>query len=92
MEKIKFYGAGFWGGCAPVKEYLSEKGIDYDYIDISETEENKEEFYKLREQYEEYSEIVEEGARFGIPALFYDNEVIIGFDKEKIDELIKKLA
>ncbi len=91
MKKIKFYGAAFWGGCPPVKEYLLEKGIEFDYYDIMADEKAKDDFYKLREQYEEYQTIIKGGISFGIPAIFYDDEVIICFDKEKIDSLITKL-
>ncbi len=91
MEKIKMYGAAFWGGCAPVKEYLLEKGIDYDYVDISESEANKAEFMNLREKFEEYTDIIKGGVSFGIPALFYNGEVVIGGDTDKIDALIAKL-
>ncbi len=91
MAKIKFYGAAFWGECNPVKEYLLEKGIEFDYYDITESEEIKAEFYQLRTKYEQYAEIIEGGVRFGIPALFYDDKVIIGFDKVAIDEMVTRL-
>ncbi len=68
-----------------------EKGIDYDYVDISESEENKDEFFKLREQFEEYNDIISGGTRFGIPALFYNGEVVIGGDTDEIDALLAKL-
>lgn len=89
MDKIKFYGAAFWGGCAPVKQYLLDKGIDYDYYDISENEDVKEEFMSLREKYEEYSEIIDGGVRFGIPALFFKDKVSIGGDTNEIDKFLE---
>ncbi len=91
MDKIKMYGAGFWGECFPVKEYLSEKGIDYDYVDITESEENRAEFEEFRNQREEYVDILKGGVRFGIPALFYKDTLVIGFKPEEIDLLISKV-
>lgn len=89
MEKIKFYGAAFWGGCAPVKQYLLDKGIDYDYYEIDSSEELKEEFMNLRKQYDEYADIISGGTRFGIPALFYKDKVVIGGDSEELDKFIQ---
>lgn len=68
-----------------------EKGIDYDYVDIMESEENKFEFEEFRRSHEEYNEILQEGTRFGIPVLVYDNDLVMGFDKKAIDSLIAKL-
>lgn len=91
MEKIKMYGAGFWGECFPVKEYLSEKGIDYDYVDIMESEENRAEFEAFRKSRTEYVDIIKGGVSFGIPVLFFNDDVVIGFKPEEIDALIAKI-
>ncbi len=68
-----------------------EKGIDYDYYDITESEEYKNAFYDLRTKYQAYEEILAKGGAFGIPALFYNDEVIIGWNQTKIDEMIEKM-
>lgn len=73
-----------------MKQYLLDKGIDYDYYDISESEEVKAEFLALREQYEAYSDIIKGGVSFGIPALFHNGKVVIGGDTEKIDKFLEE--
>ncbi len=65
-----------------------EKGIEYDIYDVAESDEIKNEFYELRKKYDAYKDIVAEGKRYGIPAFFYGDECVIGFDKEKLDKLL----
>ncbi len=72
-----------------MREYLSEKGIEYDYYDISKDKEVKARFYALRERFKVYDKIIAEAKFFGIPALFYRDQVVIGFDKERIDKLLE---
>lgn len=91
MAKLKIYGAAFWPHCNPVKEYLLDKGIEFDYYDIMENEEHKTNFYELRPKYAEYKEILEKGTSYGIPALFFNDEVLISPSSEEMDIMIKKL-
>lgn len=67
-----------------------EKGIDYDYIDITESEENRAEFEQFRKERQEYEEILKNGGRFGIPVVFYNDMLVMGYDVEKLDEFISK--
>ncbi len=55
-----------------------------------ESEANKQEFEAFRKSRVEYEDILKDGSRFGIPVLFYKDELVMGFDKKKIDELIEK--
>ncbi len=62
--------------CKSVKEYLAEKNIKYQEIDVSENE-------------KELEKMVAISGQMGVPVLDLDGEVVIGFDREKIDEILK---
>lgn len=58
-----------------VKEYLSQKGIIYTEHDLSKDPS------KARE-------MVEKTGQMGIPVVIIDENIVIGFNKARIDELL----
>lgn len=74
--QIKVYSTPTCPYCARAKEYLSSKGVTFDNIDVSQNQSAADEMVKLSGQ-------------MGVPVIVIDGEVIIGFDKERIDSLIK---
>ncbi len=70
--KITIYGAEWCAYCHMVKHYLKDKGIDYTYIDIDK-------------EPEAGLEAVEKSGQRGIPVTDIAGDIIIGFDRPKID-------
>ncbi|MFV0499943.1 MAG: glutaredoxin family protein [Bacilli bacterium] len=66
-----------------------EKGVEFDYVDITKSDKNRAVFEKFRNSRSEYKNIIADGKKFGIPVLFYKNQLVIGFNKAKIDDLIQ---
>ncbi len=62
--------------CKTLKEYLTEKGIKYQEIDVSENE-------------KELEKMVAISGQMGVPVVEIDGDVVVGFDREKIDEILK---
>ncbi len=62
--------------CNTLKEYLTKLNIAYKEIDVSENE-------------QELEKMVAISGQMGVPVVEIDGNVVIGFDKEKIDELLK---
>lgn len=62
--------------CNTLKKYLSEKNIAFQEVDVSENE-------------QELEKMVAISGQMGVPVVDIDGEVVIGFDKEKIDEILK---
>ncbi len=62
--------------CFTLKEFLKEKNIEFEEIDVSKDE-------KLKE------EIIEKSGQMGVPVLEIDGQMVAGFDKKKICELLK---
>jgi len=61
--------------CNTLKEYLSSKSIEYKEIDVSQNE-------------VELEKMVAISGQMGVPVIEIDGNIVIGFDKEKIDELL----
>ena len=62
--------------CKTLKEYLTSKNIPYVEIDVSENE-------------KELEKMVAISGQMGVPVVEIDGEVVIGFDKQRIDEILK---
>ncbi|MDZ7838391.1 MAG: glutaredoxin domain-containing protein [Actinomycetota bacterium] len=77
MKKVLVYSTPTCPYCARVKDYLSENGVQYDEVDISSDQKNLDEMVKKTKQ-------------MGIPVIDFNGRIIIGFEKEEIDEAIKE--
>lgn len=75
MHNVKIYSTPTCPYCLRAKAYLSEKGISYEGIDVSTDKQGLEEMTRLSGQ-------------MGVPVVVVDAEVVIGFDKPKLDELL----
>ena len=76
MVKAKVYSTKTCPYCVQVKQYLDDKGVEYEEIDVSEDEEGR-------------NRMVEKTNQMGVPVIEIDEEFIIGFDKNKLNELLK---
>lgn len=85
MKKLIVFGSRHWPDCIPAKEYLSEKGIEYIYFDISENMLNLKRFLKYRDDAPEFKEI-KEGGRVGLPCFVINKGEQILFDFNLLDE------
>jgi len=57
------------------KDYFSSKAIAYQNLDVSQDAAAREEMVKISGQ-------------MGIPVIVINNQVIVGFDKQKIESLL----
>jgi len=74
--KITIYSADWCAFCHAAKEYLDKLGIKF-------TEKN------VEEKQEFAQEAVEKSGQMGIPVIDIDGEIIVGFDRPKIDAVLK---
>jgi len=61
--------------CFTLKEFLKEKGIEFEEIDVSKDE-------KARE------EMIKKSGKLEAPVIDIDGQIVVGFDKEKIVKLL----
>ena len=63
--------------CTMAKDYLSEKDIPFQSIDVAADPE------KARE-------MIQKSGQRGVPVIDIDGNIIVGFDRKRIDELISQ--
>lgn len=73
---IKIYSTPTCVYCKTLKEYLKKKNIEFSEIDVTKDEKELEQMIKISGQ-------------MGVPVVDIGGDVIIGFDKQRIDELLK---
>jgi len=61
--------------CVNLKQYLDEKGFKYEDIDVAEDEKSRE-------------EMISKSKQMGVPVAEINGEIVVGFDKAKIDQLL----
>ena len=74
--KVTIYSAEWCAFCHAAKDYLDKLGIKF-------TEKN------IEEKQEFAQEAVEKSGQMGIPVIDIDGEIIVGFDRPKIDATLK---
>lgn len=72
---IKIYSTPSCPYCKLAKDYLTSKGVSYEDIDVSSNPAAAQ-------------EMVELSGQMGVPVIVINGEVIVGFDKAKIDSLL----
>lgn len=61
--------------CHKAKDYFTEKGIAFSDIDVSVDEAKA-------------TEMIEKSGQMGVPVIEIDGKIIVGFDKEQINEAL----
>ena len=75
---IKVYSVEWCGPCNKVKKYLESKNIPYESVMVADAKEDR--------------NIVEEiSGQRSVPVTTINDQVIIGFDKQKIDAALAAL-
>ena len=61
--------------CIRVKDFLKEKNVSFNNVDVSENQKAAE-------------EMIAKSGQTGVPVIDIDGEIITGFDKDKISQLL----
>lgn len=87
-KRITFFGSPHWPGCEPVKEFLSENNIEFNYVDITESMFNLKRFLKYRDNNEVFDNIRRKNM-VGIPVVMINNgqKFFFKVEEEDLDEL-----
>ncbi|MBI3337515.1 MAG: NrdH-redoxin [Candidatus Staskawiczbacteria bacterium] len=73
---IKIYTTPTCVYCVTLKEYFKSQNIDFQEIDVSKNDEHLQEMIKISNQ-------------MGVPVVDIDGQIVIGFNKPKIDKILK---
>jgi glutaredoxin 3 len=75
-HKITVYSTEFCKYCHMMKEYLTEKGFEYESIDIGKDAAQ--------------AQIVrDKSGQLGVPVTEIDGHIVVGYDPDAVDELLK---
>ncbi|MCX6720624.1 MAG: thioredoxin family protein [Candidatus Staskawiczbacteria bacterium] len=73
---IKIYSTPTCVYCKTLKGYFKKNAIEFEDIDISKDE-------------QQLQKMIKDSGQMGVPVVDIDGEVITGFDKQRIDKLLK---
>ena len=72
-QTVKVYTTPTWPHCVHVKEYLSQKGVEFREMDVAQDETARDDLYKKT-------------GMMAVPVIEIDGEFIVGFDKQAIEK------
>ena len=73
---VKVYSTKFCPYCKLAKNFLEEKKIPFEEIDVQENQEAA-------------KEMIEKSGQMGVPVIEIDGKIVIGFNVEQIKTLLK---
>lgn len=72
---VKVYTAPVCLYCHSLKQFLKEHNIEFEEINVAENKEAAE-------------EMIKKSAQMGVPVVDINGEIVVGFNKEKISQLL----
>ncbi len=77
MTKIKVYTTPACVYCRILKDFLKERGVEFEEVDVSMDREAA-------------REMIEKSGHMGVPQIEINGKIIVGFEKEAIEKELKK--
>jgi len=77
MKQVTIYSTPACIYCNHAKEFFKRKGIKYTEYDVSQDPEKRQ-------------EMVERSGQMGVPVIFVEKEMIIGFNEARLEELLRE--
>lgn len=77
MAKVILYSTPTCPFCQKAEDYLREKKIDFENVNVAI---DREGLRKMKEK----------SGQIGVPVLDVNGEIILGFNREKIDEVLRR--
>jgi glutaredoxin 3 len=75
MKKVKVFSTPTCPFCHMAKDYLKDKKVSFEDIDVSQDQ-------------NQARAMVEKSGQMGVPQLWIDDQIVIGFNKPVIDMLL----
>jgi len=72
---VKVYSTPVCPFCVTLKKFLKDHDVEFEEFDVSEDEEAR-------------KEMIEKSGQMGVPVVDIDGKIVVGFDKQKISELL----
>lgn len=75
MPKVRVFSTPTCPYCVTLKEFLKEHKVEFEDINVGEDTQARE-------------EMIQKSGQMGVPVVEIDGQIIVGFDKEKITNLL----
>ena len=75
MARVNIYTTPTCTFCSMAKSYFKENNINYEEFDVSEDREKAQ-------------EMIEKSGQMGVPVIDIDGNLVVGFDKARIKQLL----
>ncbi len=75
MTKVKVYSTPTCPWCKKVKDFLKEKNVEFEDLNVVENQDAR-------------AEMIDKSGQMGVPVLDIGGEIIVGFDQEAIEKLL----
>jgi glutaredoxin-like YruB-family protein len=75
LPKVRVFTTPTCPFCYALKEFLKEHNIEFEEIDVSRDEKAA-------------MEMIEKSGQMGVPVAEINGQIVVGFDKEKISQLL----
>jgi glutaredoxin 3 len=79
MKRVVIYSTPACVYCNGAKEFFKQNNIQY-------------EDYNVASDLAKRQEMIEKSGQMGVPVIFIDDEMVIGFDKPRLSELLSVTA
>ncbi len=76
MKKVRVFSTNQCPYCVTLKLFLKENNIEFEDINVGEDQKAAE-------------EMIEKSGQMGVPVIEIDDQMVVGFDKERISQLLK---
>lgn len=76
MAKVIIYSTPTCGYCNMAKEFFKENDIEFEEFNVAVDEEKR-------------NEMIQKSGQMGVPVIYVDDEMSVGFDKARLTELLK---
>jgi len=74
-HKVKVYSTPSCPWCHKAKDFLKEKNVEFEDIDV-------------RADQKAADEMMKKSGQMGVPVIDIDGKIIVGFDKEEMEKLL----
>jgi len=75
MKKVIMYSTPTCGYCNLAKDFFDENGVEVEVFDVSVDDKKRQ-------------ELIDKSGQMGVPVIEVGEEIIVGFDQERIAELL----
>ncbi len=75
MLRIRVFSTPFCPYCVTLKEFLKQHSIDFEDINVAEDR-------------EALNEMIEKSNQKGVPVVEINDEIVVGFDRERVKNLL----